>query len=282
MKFSVDLILSLSTHLRTPCLLETHDKSLLQYCHQVSEDSSLVTSSGLEFIPLIVGHGLGARNPKIKTHLTDDVVDILRRGARESMGVVDSVLSFTARGHGASTGWQAAAASDPEQFTWNRLADDMIAIGNYFNVKHIVVSGCSMGSATAFYSALKYPEKVKALIMAKPPTGWEERKNRRNHLLSSASKLEDSEKDNDEKYHLVLKGAASSDFPPLEDLDSYQKITCPVLILAIRNDPSHPESTALYLKERIPQAELFFADNLEKAKEEWPQLVSNFLSKITI
>jgi pimeloyl-ACP methyl ester carboxylesterase len=171
MKFSVDLILSLSTHLQTSCLLESSDESLLQYCHQVSEDHCLISNNDREFFPLIVGHGLGARNPKTKTHLTDDVVDILRRGAKQSTGTVDSVLSFTARGHGASTGWQQTAESDLEQFTWNRLADDMIAVGNYFNIKQAVVSGCSMGSATAFYSALKYPEKVKGLIMAKPPTG---------------------------------------------------------------------------------------------------------------
>ena len=93
-----------------------------------------------------------------------------------------------------------------------------------------------LGSATALFSAIKHPERVRALIMVRPPTAWESRLARRPNLLNSAARLDQSG-----SYHLVLRGAAYSDLPHLErDVDLYKKITCPVLILTIKGDGAHP------------------------------------------
>lgn len=140
-----------------------------------------------------------------------------------------------------------------------------------------------MGSATALYSAIQYPGLVKGVIMAKPPTGWSERENRRRFLLGSAEKLlakEQSEGSITPVYHNVLRGASMGDFPSLQEEEIYQKIKCPVLILALRGDASHPEVTATNLAERIPNAELHFADSYKDAATMWPTIIQEFIAKL--
>lgn len=64
--------------------------------------------------PLIIGHGLGASNPKSKSHTNDEWIKVLFTPATQSN---KSYITYTARGHGGSTGWQDTAESNPEQFT---------------------------------------------------------------------------------------------------------------------------------------------------------------------
>ena len=47
----------------------------------------------------------------------------------------------------------------------------------------------------------------------------------------------------EERNYLVLRGTAYSDFPPQGDAE-YRKVRCPVLILTVEGDASHPDSTA--------------------------------------
>jgi esterase/lipase len=229
-------------------------------------------------LALVLGHGLGSKDPRTKTYETDDMIKILTKGT-EITDSIESVILYTARGHGTTNGWQETAESDPEQFSWNRLADDMVNAGTYFGYEQLVVGGSSMGSATALYAAIKYPERVKGLIIAKPPTGWTDREARKKYLVGSAKKLKEIEEEGG-KYHAVLMGATTANFPPLDDLQSYQKISCPVLILGLLGDESHPEITARNLHERIPQSELYFANDYQEAELLWPELIQKFLSKI--
>ena len=81
-------------------------------------------------------------------------------------------------------------------------------------------------------------------------------------------------------HHLVLLGAATADLPPLEDLEAYARVQCPVLILAVRGDGAHPEISATSIAERLSDAELRFADNFEEAASTWPNIVKRFIEKI--
>jgi len=111
----------------------------------------------------------------------------------------------------------------------------------------------------------------------RPPTAWNDRLLRRKTLLSSANKCQEANKD--ELYHLVIRGTAYSDLPSLEDKESYEKIKCPILILTIEGDDSHPISTAQAIKTMIPHAELYISDNEKNAKKKWPNIIKTFIEQ---
>lgn len=152
-----------------------------------------VSVTSLDKLCLVAAHGLGSVNPASKSHLNDEWVDLLLNSS-QSVGM--PALSYTARGHGGSFGWESSAETDPSQFTWENLSYDMRDVCDYFEMKSCVVSGSSMGSATALFAAVHFPEKVSGLIMIRPPTAWEDRLHRRKNLLSSAKKCQVGCKDN--------------------------------------------------------------------------------------
>ena len=117
---------------------------------------------------MICTHGLGSRDPSATNHTNDVALrDIIISGAKHSQM---SYVSYTARGHGESTGWEDTAQSNPEQFQWKNLSNDMNAVSNYIGVKSYIAAGHSMGSATALYAALNHPTKIEGVILLRPPT----------------------------------------------------------------------------------------------------------------
>jgi pimeloyl-ACP methyl ester carboxylesterase len=191
----------------------------------------------------------------------------------DEMGVGVGVIAYTARGHGDSRGWE-INAQEFQQFTWENLADDMIGIGEYFHLNQFLVGGQSMGSATALYAAIKCPEKVKGLILIRPPTAWHVRMARRGHLEEIANQSQ--ERHPNEPNHNVFRGAAISDLPSL-DSNVYSSITCPVLILCHEGDKAHPVETATTLSRLIPHSQLFISRSQEDALREFPQILLSFL-----
>jgi 3-oxoadipate enol-lactonase len=264
-----DFEVSLKTGLKTQCQI-------------VSPSSASTTEAEkpkCERVACILAHGLGS-NPKYKSHLEGGTSKFVKEGVILSSKGVD-VIQYTARGHGNSSGWQETAESDPSQFTWQRLADDMIALADHFGYQNLILGGSSMGSATAFYATINHPERVKALIMAIPPTAWEERAPQRETLFAAADKLLLENGEND-KYHFTLLGTAASDFPPLDDHKTYQSIHCPVLILAVKGDTTHPEISAINLQERISHCTLHISENYEKAAMEWPEVAKQFINRLVL
>ena len=155
----------------------------------------------------------------------------------------------------------------------------MIAVADSLKLDNLITSGSSMGGATALYTAINFPDRVKGVIMIRPPTAWDERLHRRHNLLSSAEKCRRTHPN--EKYHFVLSGAAQSDLPPLENIEIYNKIQCPVLLLALKGDDKHPVSTALNLSKVLRSNELHIANSEEEAKASWPSIISSFISRIS-
>ena len=95
---------------------------------------------------VIITHGLGATDPKTRSHLNDEwVQDVAVLGAAQAKF---SHISYTARGHGDSDGWQSTAATDPAQFTWERLSNDMISVADVINMPEFICCGSSMGITT--------------------------------------------------------------------------------------------------------------------------------------
>ena len=148
----------------------------------------LSTCSQQSLPPIIVGHGLGPKNPKDKSHTNDKWVALVRDVSTKIQTTEGtnsgSCIAYTARGHGNSHGWEDSAATNPTQFTWQSLSTDMIAIADYYQIPQFIAAGSSMGSATALYAAIQHPERVAGVVMIRPPTAWNERRARRKFLLS--------------------------------------------------------------------------------------------------
>lgn len=227
---------------------------------------------------LVMGHGLAE-----KSHDSDEWTALAVPAVMQSQLSLSSITYYTARGHGETSGWEALCDADPDQFMWPRLAEDMIGIADAMGYDQCVVGGESMGSSTAFFTALHHPERVKAVIMMRPPTAWETRAYQRDHLERKAKQFEESPSPRfPPQFHKVLRATAKSDYPPLEGpgSEAYAQIQCPVLLLAVENDPVHPVSTSVALNNVLPNSELLVVADLEEAKRLWPSTIAQFLNKV--
>lgn len=228
--------------------------------------------------PIVIGHGLGAKNPKTKDLSSDTWTPLITLGAINA-DLLGTQIYYTARGHYGTEGWQNTAESNPRQFSWDGLSRDMHGVIDYYQFPQAIVGGSSMGSATSLFAAINYPERIKAVIMIRPPTVWKEREERRQNLLSSAKKCHERN-GIDDQFYLTLIGATKADFPSLED-PSFDRIKVPVLIFAIEGDESHPISTAKALHGRIPTSELHIFASDKEAIQSIPSIISLFLKNLS-
>ncbi len=212
------------------------------------------------------------------------------------------VVRYEARGHGAS-----AASLDPSDYAWPALADDLLALLDRLGLEHSAIGGASMGCATALYAALAAPARIDRLVLVIPPTAWETRAAQRDIYLASAQLVADAgpaamvellrdqpsvgafgaegDRLRDEGLSrlvdfdgqllaTILRGAASSDLPPLDVVATIQQ---PALVLAWAGDRGHPVSTAERLGDALPSAAVHVADDLV-AITGWGELVHDFLT----
>ena len=121
---------------------EAYDESIVSRDEIVHLNSGLVTDVNIRSIisssqgnikghinTIVFGHGLGTRNPKLMNKDNDPWSSLFTKDIQRSV----FLLSYTARGHGRTGGWQSTADNDPGQFGWDRLSNDMIALANYYN-----------------------------------------------------------------------------------------------------------------------------------------------------
>lgn len=238
-----------------------------------SNSSNLDLNSKSDYT-LILGHGLGTNGPKKRDHTHDKWISMIWNNLKEESNI--SIIAYTARGHGNSSGWEEQENEEKliTQFTWENLANDMINISNYFSITSFIAGGQSMGSATALYTAIKFSNKVSALILVRPPTAWEVRDQRRDHLIDVANQYK--KKHPHDLSHNVFRGAAMSDLPPINS-QLYSLITCPVLILCHDGDSAHPISTGQTLSTLLSNCQLIITQTHEEALITWPQIIKQFI-----
>lgn len=269
----VNILISLNTGITVPALRTDHS---------ITNNLSPV---------VIFGHGLGSTNPKLKDHSKDKWISL----AMDAVSGDSNVIAYTARGHGATTGWEVTAEANSEQFTWVELGKDMNAVADHFSASYYIAGGSSMGSATSLYAAIAHPERVLGMVLIRPPTAWDARKARRKHLLNAADRLQKQEEEAHEqavhsgesssvnstpRFHHVLRGTAYSDLPAL-DSDAYERIKhIPTLILTIEGDPAHPVATAQALHSALPKSVLHVASDIETAATMWPGMIREFVRTI--
>jgi pimeloyl-ACP methyl ester carboxylesterase len=226
---------------------------------------------------VVVAHGLGD-DPAAKSH-KDDISTALVKATFELLEGSYSCTFYTARGHGLSSGWEAAAALDVSMFHWERLAKDMLVVADtqFGDGSCFVAIGNSMGAATALQMAAAQT-RVQGLVMIRTPTAWETREARSPRYVELAAALQAARPGT--AHHLPLLGAAETDLPPKAEAAFYSRVRCPVLILSHGDDDAHPMEMGEAMKALMPHATLVRAKNEQQARQKWPAELARFLKKV--
>ena len=99
-------------------------------------------------IPVLWQHGLGA-DRKQPSEVFPAMPDMQR-------------ITLECRGHGES------ALGDPDRLSIAQFADDVVQLFDHLDIKKIVVGGISLGAAISLRLAATVPNRVRALILARP------------------------------------------------------------------------------------------------------------------
>jgi len=202
------------------------------------------------------------------------------------------VIRYDARGHGGSAAGRSDAAN-----RWDRLGADLLDLADALGIERFVAAGASMGVAASLHAALLAPERIAALLLLIPPTAWESRPAQAGLYRAMAQILDENgtgavaeaveealqgqpiapgfEPAQEALFEAlrgwdpralahVLRGAAESDLPDRERLT---EIGAPALVVAVRDDPGHPLSTAEALAEHLPRAQLRVVGSLAEVDE---------------
>jgi pimeloyl-ACP methyl ester carboxylesterase len=184
--------------------------------------------------------------------------------------------------------YDACGKSVGGDYSWEAMTDQLIGVAEAQKFDSMIVGGTSMGSVTALHFAVKYPERVKALILATPPPAWENRLAVRALYRKIASKtnqntipeflkrliyLNQDPPDFFEQKHpgtrqqlqeyrlgfeplyysQIYTGGAASDLP---DREQIAQIKVPTLIVATPDDENHPLEIARELNSLIVGSKL--------------------------
>lgn len=244
---------------------------------------------------LVWGHGLTS------SRAGEDAFPLLRwTDVRDAA----DVLRYDARGHGLSE-----LTPEADGYAWDALALDQLALCDALGIERAIVGGASMGAATALHAATMAPERVRALVLVIPPTGWETRAAQTDVYEQMASVVEAKGvepliaasadvappdpfvgDDGDFKRRRaetlrsadptrlagVFRGAARADLPTREAIAG---ITCPTLILAWSGDPGHPVSSAEQLNGLIAGSAMDIASTMDQLHT-WTDRVVDFVTGV--
>lgn len=222
--------------------------------------------------PLVIAHGLMGC-----VHKDEPVQGWVGIVARERR-----VITYDARGHGSS-----GHTPDPQDYTWEALADDLRALLAALGIERAHLAGGSLGAGISLVAGLRHPEAVASLLLFGPPPvgeawdGWA-----RNGLRIRAAVLE-----RDGVKGLV---ALQEALPPTQErraqdpawwewerrwlleqnvegivachlgladgpgipLDRLGEVTAPALLVGHPDDPQHPQETIGLLASRLPRPEV--------------------------
>jgi pimeloyl-ACP methyl ester carboxylesterase len=100
-------------------------------------------------LPFVFQHGLGG-----DTHQTQDTF---------APPLPFRLLTLDSRGHGETN-----PLGDPARLSFSQLADDLLTLLDQLHLERVVVGGISMGAGVALNFALRHPQRVQALVLARP------------------------------------------------------------------------------------------------------------------
>jgi pimeloyl-ACP methyl ester carboxylesterase len=191
------------------------------------------------------------------------------------------LLGFDCRMHGATV-----MPAEKRDIGLSVFADDLLGFLDFLGIKRAVVGGISMGAAVALNFALRFPERVLALVLHRP--AWLDGPNWKNaEIFEFVAKLireyepADAQEQLRRSRLLADIGAESADCAqslllqcadprardrvirleqialdaPNHDRAQWRDIKVPVLVMANRQDPIHPFEFGEALAKEIPGAE---------------------------
>ncbi|MDA0194980.1 MAG: alpha/beta hydrolase [Bacteroidetes bacterium] len=243
-------------------------------------------------IPFVFQHGLGANITQAKS-LFAPLKNV-------------TFISMDCPGHGASP----ISATFVPSFDY--YANQLLSLLDYLKVKEAIFGGISMGAGIALNIALRFPERVNALVLVRP--AWADKGKPENLaiLLEVAKNMGKQNgvmvyKENPVFKHIektlplaaqsllgLFDPSQSPEFPrvlqkmvedrPFEDIAQLQKINKPCLIIGNDHDPLHPFEMAEHIHQNIPESRLSkvasrYLDESEHAKSV-NQLVSTFIATL--
>ena len=195
-------------------------------------------------------------------------------------------------------------------YSWPALTNELISVIYSQKYDKVLMGGLSMGAGTVLHAAVRFPERVKALILVTPPPAWEMREKIRavyrkvisktdgksipeilkriiqmnqdppeyfekNHPGTKQRLLEHRLSFEPQYYTQIYLGGANSDFPSREQI---AKINVPTVIVALPDDTNHPLETAQEINKLIMGSELMVvSDNEDYKKLQFK--IRNFLVK---
>ncbi len=242
--------------------------------------------------PLFFAHGLTSN----RTQSLRQVGDLARD---------HRVIIFDQRGHAQSTPITDACLYDVQ-----RMAGDITAILDTLGVREAVVGGESMGAATTLRFALNHPERVTKLCLCLPALSDELLPARADvHTIGEAMKSKGLPAFAEENMHNDIASGASPerarawadvlrshdvesmalacqvvpDWLVYQRKDELERLTMPVLIVAIDGDPVHPLTLAQRLAKQIPHARLHVVEPASRYFENPPlvgELIAGFLASV--
>lgn len=184
--------------------------------------------------------------------------------------------------------YDACGKSVTGDYSWDAMTNQLIGVAEAQKFDSMIIGGTSMGSVTALHFAVKYPEKVKALILVTPPPAWENRlavsalyrkiasKTNQNTIPEFLKRLIYLNQDPPDffeqehpgtrqrlqeyrlgfeplYYSQIYTGGAASDLPTR---DQIAQIQVPTLIVATPDDENHPIEIAFELSKFISGSKL--------------------------
>lgn len=196
---------------------------------------------------------------------------------------VSRLVAPDARGHGESS-----RLTRVRDASFDLLADDVIALASHLGLERFVAAGISMGAGVSLNLALRYPDRVAGLILARPAwldrpmEAWKQQlfsgiaELLENHDAGEASRLLQASDDfqtlacehpatgtsllgqftrpQARESTAVLRG-----FPrtaPSSDAAAWEQIATPTLVIAHGDDPFHPYDVGEAYAQAIPGARL--------------------------
>jgi 3-oxoadipate enol-lactonase len=233
-----------------------------------------VSSDGLELItesfgtgqPIVAAHGLSGNR-----HITRQQFQALASQYR--------IIVFDQRGHNDSS-----PITDPSLYNPDRMAEDMGAVMDTYQIEKAIIQGESMGAATALLFALKYPHRVTALLLTGPAFSDMpnpeieslhqmareiEQYGQKEYLRMSAQRMRENwgapeevieavhfMQSSHQERSLVIALETVKNWIIFDDLAEVTQLRMPVCIIAWPNDPLHPYELAQRMCHYLPHARL--------------------------
>jgi len=201
-----------------------------------------------------------------------------------------------------------AVILDQNQLNFEGFANRLVDLMDQLNHKSAILGGISMGAGIAINIALRFPERVKGLVLVRP--AWLDRKSPENlQILVEAAKLINDKAafqqlPKFQSINTTLPKAAQSILGvfaptqqpdigmvldalvkdrPFNDLNELKDLKVPSLIIGNENDPLHPFSMALKMSQAIRGSQLhqvtsrYIDDQVHR--REVNQIVHHFLTQ---